>query len=146
MRFVLDASVALSWLLEDSGPGQAYASQVFSVLTDPDAQARVPATFGLEIANVIAKSEARRDLQVSRSRAFLAALQAAPILIDSETAARSCTEILELSRRYGLSSYDGSYLELALRSALPLATLDRTLQAAARKAGVRHFRPSRSNM
>lgn len=141
MRFVLDASVALSWLLEDAGPGQEYASQVFNGLANPDAQARVPATWGLEIANVIAESEARRDLQVSRSQAFLAALEAAPIIVDSETAARALTEILELSRRYALSSYDASYLELALRSALPLATLDRTVQSAAKKAGVQHFRP-----
>jgi predicted nucleic acid-binding protein len=53
------------------------------------------------------------------------------------TAARSLTEILQLARRYRLSSYDASYLELALRKGLPLATLDADLAKAARKSGVR---------
>jgi predicted nucleic acid-binding protein len=140
MKFVLDASVALSWLLEDAGPGQAYAGEVFGALTQTDAEARVPATWGLEVANVIAKCEARRDLQVSRSQAFLAAVDAAPILFDADTAARALAETLELARRFGLSAYDASYLELALRTTLPLATLDRTLQGAAKKAGVQLFR------
>jgi len=142
MRFVLDASVALSWLLEDAGPGQAYATEVFSELADTDSEARVPATWGLEIANVIAKCEARRQLEVSRSQAFLAALEASPILFDQETAIRALTDTLALSRRYAISSYDASYLELALRSVLPLATLDKDLQGAAKRAGVELFRPT----
>jgi hypothetical protein len=40
------------------------------------------------------------------------------------TAARSLTDILQLARRHRLSSYDASYLELALRKGLPLATLE----------------------
>jgi predicted nucleic acid-binding protein len=141
VRFVLDASVALSWLLQDAGAGQAYATEVFGTLGEPGAEARVPATWTLEIANVIAKCEARQILQLSRSQAFLAAIEAAPILVDGETAVRALSETLELARRYGLSSYDASYLELALRSALPLATLDRPLQAAAHKAGVKLVKP-----
>ena len=136
MRLVLDASVALSWLLEDAGAGQAYATEVFGGLGEPDAEAHVPVTWALEIANVIAKCEARQILQVSRSQGFLSAIEAAPIVVDGETAARALAETLGLARRYGLSSYDASYLELALRSTLPLATLDRALQAAAKKAGV----------
>jgi predicted nucleic acid-binding protein len=137
VKFVLDASVALSWLLEDAGAGQAYAADIFSQLAEPNAEAYVPATWALEVANVIAKCEARQVLQVSRSQAFLAAVEAAPIVVDGETAVRALAETLELARRYGLSSYDASYLELALRSALPLATLDRALQSAAQKASVK---------
>jgi predicted nucleic acid-binding protein len=36
-----------------------------------------------------------------------------------------------------LTSYDAAYLELALRRALPLATLDNELVAACRLVGVR---------
>ncbi len=71
MRFVLDASVALSWLLEDAGAGQAYAASVFDVLGDPDAEAQVPVTWALELANVIAKSEERGHLLAGRSYACL---------------------------------------------------------------------------
>lgn len=44
--------------------------------------------------------------------------------------------VLSLARRFKLSAYDATYLELALRLGLPLATLDRTLKAAAKGAGV----------
>lgn len=135
MKMVLDASVALSWLLEDAGAGQKYAEAVFDALAVPDAQAWVPVTWGLEIANVIAKSETRGILPNERTRAFLAAVAATPIACDPETYAKTFTDTLELSRRHRLSAYDASYLELALRTTLPLATLDTALQRAATKAG-----------
>ena len=141
MSFVLDASVALSWLLEDAGAGQAYASAVFDVLGDAEVQAHVPVTWGLELANVIAKSEGRNALPPARSQAFLASIEAAPILCDSATEKKSLHETLDLARRYRLSSYDASYLELALRSGLPLATLDTDLRRAASAAGVKLFKP-----
>ncbi len=141
MNLVLDASVALSWLLEDAGAAQDYADAVFDGLKSPTAQALVPVTWGLEIANVIAKCEARGILPESRTQAFLAAIDAAPIACDSQTHVAVFSATRELSRRYRLSSYDASYLELALRSALPLSTLDQGLRRAAAKAGVEVFKP-----
>ena len=52
------------------------------------------------------------------------------------------TDTLHLARRYHLSAYDASYLELALRTGQPLATLDSDLAKAARKAGVKRFAPA----
>ena len=111
----------------------------FNALTRADAEAFVPATWSLEIANVIAKSEARGTLLPNRSQAFLSALGAAPIECDGDTHLRALSETLALARRYGLSSYDASYLELALRRGLPLASLDKGLTKAARRAGVKRF-------
>lgn len=142
MKLVLDASVALSWLLEDAGAGQAYAGAVFGILGSPSAEAHVPTTWGLEIANVIAKAESRGMLSTARSQAFLATLTATPILCDTETDAHTLQETLQLARRYRLSSYDASYLELALRTALPLATLDAELRRAAEIAGVKRVKPA----
>jgi predicted nucleic acid-binding protein len=45
-------------------------------------------------------------------------------------------DALLLARRHGLTVYDSGYLELAMRKALPLATLDRTLAKAAEGEGV----------
>ncbi len=138
--FVLDASVTLSWLLGDAGgPGKAYAATVLEAMKSPDAQARVPATWSLEVANVIARAEAKGMLSEAQSEAFLEMLGRAPIHADDATAARALTETLHLARRYRLSSYDASYLDLALRTGLPLATLDTDLATAARKAGVERF-------
>jgi predicted nucleic acid-binding protein len=69
-------------------------------------------------------------------------LQATQIEADSATFTQALTDTLQLARRYRLSSYDASYLELALRAALPLATLDEDLRRAAQKAGVKHFKAS----
>ena len=50
-------------------------------------------------------------------------------------------EILSLARTLGLSTYDASYLDLAMRLDLPLATLDAALANAAKKSGVQIYRP-----
>ena len=136
MSFVLDASVALSWLLIDSKPtDRAYAAQVLESLKRPEIQAQVPVTWGLEVANVLARAEAMNRI----SEAFLEMLSQAPIVNDTATFSHSLTDTLQLARRYRLSAYDASYLELALRAGLSLATLDEGLGKAARKAGVKRF-------
>ncbi|MCC7461880.1 MAG: type II toxin-antitoxin system VapC family toxin [Gammaproteobacteria bacterium] len=138
MAFVLDASVSLTWLLDDASP--RHRSQAFSVLNRLRAEAgvaHVPVTWSLEIANVIARAEGKGLVAEAHSTAFLELLSALPIAVDADTAARSLTETLQLARRYRLSSYDASYLELAMRMGLPLATLDTELRRAAPKAGVK---------
>jgi len=42
-------------------------------------------------------------------------------------------EIFALARKHNLSSYDASYLDLAMRKGLPLATLDKNLLAVAKR-------------
>jgi predicted nucleic acid-binding protein len=66
-------------------------------------------------------------------------LSHAPLHADHATFGAALNDTLQLARRYNLASYDASYLELALRRALPLATLDVDLNKAARKAGVPRF-------
>ena len=44
--------------------------------------------------------------------------------------------IIALARRHRLTVYDAAYLELALREALPLATLDKALAGTAGAEGV----------
>ena len=46
------------------------------------------------------------------------------------------SDILFLARQYSLSTYDASYLDLAMREGLPLATLDKSLQRAAAQCEV----------
>ncbi len=45
-------------------------------------------------------------------------------------------DALASARAFQLMAYDAVYLELARREGLPLATLDKGLRAAAKKAGV----------
>jgi predicted nucleic acid-binding protein len=130
----------MSWLLEDANAAdRRYSQAILHLLKRPDVHAVVPVTWGLEVANVLARAEAREILVEAQSDAFLEMLRAAPISVDDATFAQSWTDALHVARRYNLSSYDASYLELALRAGLPLATLDAGLGKAARKAGVKRF-------
>jgi predicted nucleic acid-binding protein len=138
VSFVLDTSVTMRWFFGDGKPQElAYAGKVLDAMKD--ASALVPVTWGLEVANVIAKAEAKGLVTEARSGAFLEMLECVDIEEDSVTFAHALSDTLQLARRYKLSAYDASYLELALRLGVPLATLDEDLQKAARKAGVKKF-------
>jgi predicted nucleic acid-binding protein len=81
---------------------------------------------------------ARRRRRLRREpREILAALAALPLRVDSDALLTgTANSVLALAETHGLSSYDAAYLELALRTGLPLATLDADLAHAARAAGV----------
>lgn len=139
MSFVLDNSVTMRWFFGDGQPADlAFAERVLEALQTDDAV--VPVTWGLEVANVIARAEARELVDAARSRDFLELLEAVSIEPDPATFTHALTSTLQLARRYKVSAYDASYLELALRRGLPLATLDEDLRKAATKAGVKKFR------
>ena len=135
MKFVLDASVALLWLVPQSNPaGVDYADAVLSALTE--SQAVVPSLFALEMANVVAKVESKGIVTEAESQRFIALLGQLNIATDEATMAHALGDTLNLARRYRLSAYDAAYLELALRTGIPLATLDTDLAKAAATAGL----------
>ena len=138
MNFVLDNSVTMRWFFGDGKPQElAYAGKVLDVMKS--ASAIVPVTWALEVANVIARAEAKGLVTGARSETFLAMLEGVDIEADAATFSHALSYTLQLARRYKLSAYDASYLELSLRLGLPLATLDEDLQKAAKKAGVKKF-------
>ena len=131
-RCVLDSSVALAWVLPGEGTDATEA------LLDEIAAsgAAAPGLWPLETANVLLQAErARRITRAERQRS-LAALAALPIRIDADTATQAFGSTTALAEAHGLTLYDASYLELALRLALPLASLDGKLRQAAQASGV----------
>ena len=138
MSFVVDASVALLWLVPQTNPaGTAYAESALLALRE--SQALVPSLFALEIANVVAKVEAKGVVSEADSQRFIYLLGQLDLVTDVDTMAHALADTLNLARRYRLSAYDAAYLELALRRGLPLATLDTDLAQAAAKAGLSLF-------
>jgi predicted nucleic acid-binding protein len=130
--FVLDGSVALAWFFEDEM--SAYAESVEDSLERTAAV--VPSLWALEVANALLVGERRKRTTAEKATEFTRLLSALPITFDDQASAHAFPEILSLARTHGLSAYDAAYLELALRRALPLASLDRRLKTAARAAGV----------
>jgi predicted nucleic acid-binding protein len=136
-EFILDCSVTMAWYFKDEA--NAYAKAVRRSLTE--AAAVVPALWPLEVANIVVLGERRQRSTEAEASKWLRYLQMLPIRVDDETAARAWSDILHVARLYDLSAYDASYLELAIRLALPLASLDDKLKATAASAGVADFKP-----
>jgi len=129
---VLDASVALAWCFRDEQSAEAIA-----VLRQVETEfAVVPAIFPLEVINVLGDAERRRRISAAAIAEFLEQIRAYDIRIDEISARRVYTDVLNLARNEGLAAYDAAYLEIAVRSGLPLATGDRALATAARRNGV----------
>ena len=135
--FVLDGSVTLAWFFEDEV--DVYAESVESALNK--ATAVVPSLWSLEVANVLLVGERRRRTTEAKVAQFVRLLGALPIAIDDQTSSRALGDTLTLARAHNLSAYDASYLELALRRGLPLATLDGRLRTAAAAVGVSLYVP-----
>lgn len=125
MPFVLDASIAASWVLQDEDEPAARAA-LQRIAGD---EAVAPALFWFEIRNILVVSERRGRITEAVTRNFLQSLSSLPILLD---ASPDEDRVLRLARRHKLSVYDAAYLELAQRRKVPLASLDAALVKAAR--------------
>ena len=136
MRFVLDNSVTMRWLFADGSEADlAYAAHVLELLAREQGEAAVPALWPLEVGNVIVRAEAKGLVSEARGAEFLGLLDGMAIVVDDHTAAHALHDTMQLARRLRLSTYDASYLELALREGLPLATLDTDLRSALAATG-----------
>lgn len=129
---VVDNSVILAWCFADAG-GE-YADRVLEMLAS--SEVLVPAIWPLEVGNVLLVAERRQLLTEADSIRFLALLGNLPIRIEQETPDRMLKEIIALAREYSLSTHDASYLDLAMRKGLPLATLNEALLKAAAQCKV----------
>lgn len=139
-RFVIDNSVLLSWYLEDEGSG--YADAILEQLDECEMLA--PAIWALEFSNALLMAERRKRLTTAETTHILSIVETLPWSIEQESPERSWNEILQLARAQSLTTYDASYLDLAMRSGLPIATQDKALVKAARKCGVAVFAEKRS--
>jgi len=137
VRFVVDNSVVMSWCFSDDG--ECYAESVLDSLEK--GEAIVPAVWPLEVGNVLIVAERKRRLSKASVVRFLTLLGNLPIMVEQETPDRMLKEVLSLAREYGLSTYDASYLDLAMRLGLPIATQDTSLARAAKKCRVAAFKP-----
>lgn len=134
-QFVLDASIALSWFVDRPVAAQAERARQF---LSQGWMGLIPVIWELEMINGFVKAERRQTLsnaEVDGAFLDLQALRRTSIQLDSGLV--SLEDTLAVARVHQLTSYDASYLELARRLGLPLATLDKDLSAAASKAGVK---------
>ena len=131
MAFVLDASVAIAWVV--SSQATPYSRRIrLRAKREPY---HVPAIFTAEVANVLVVLE-RRGLLTSQGAEAAAEVlgRLDPVVHDLGLGVAA---LRALATRFGLSAYDAAYLALGVELHLPIACGDRPLRATLRSAGVR---------
>lgn len=132
MSLVLDSSVTLAWVYEEETTDAVLG--VFRSIQQGGAW--VPSLWRLEVANVLEMSIRRGIRDPAFQDATLADLAEMPIQVDAETDHHAWGATRRLAAQHGLTLYDASYLELARRRGLPLATLDKALRKSAEAEGI----------
>jgi predicted nucleic acid-binding protein len=132
VSFVIDNSVALAWCFEDEQTAgiMALLDRVIH------AGAIAPQLWPIEALNGLSTAERRGRISREVRHRLAGFLRALPIEIDDEMATRSWNTTAHLAEQHRLTTYDATYLELAMRRSAPLATSDTALIAAAQIVGV----------
>jgi predicted nucleic acid-binding protein len=131
-RFVLDASVVLTWCFPDENA--ALAQHVAHRFKQGDT-ALAPSFWPHEVLNALLAGEKRKRISKEMMRSFLNDLAALPVTLEQIPAGIVFDRIQSLSRKHGLTAYDAAYLDLALENGLALATWDEALVRACENAG-----------
>jgi predicted nucleic acid-binding protein len=128
LSLVLDSSITLAWYFRDeqTPAARAVLQQV------AESGAVVPALWRFEVPNGLQMAVRRKRVDTEFRDRALMHLATLAIAIDSESEAQAFAATVGLADRHGLTVYDASYLELAQRRRLELATHDRDLARAAR--------------
>jgi len=132
LSFVLDTSVTMAWLFEDEATRNT-ESLLDRLNTE---EALVPILWTYEVGNVLLMAERRKRITEAQGKRFAHLLQSLPILVSEPQPNPLWGNAVVVAREYDLSVYNGTYLDLAMQQGMPLATRDKALMKAARKAGV----------
>ena len=136
-QFVIDNSVVMSWCFE--GEGDPYAEAVLESLAD--GEAFVPGIWALELGNVLLVAERKKRLTRASAVRFLELVIGLPLTVEQEMPRRTLREIVSLARDQKLSTYDASYLDLAMRLGLPISTLDASIRKSAGRLRIPAYKP-----
>jgi predicted nucleic acid-binding protein len=130
MAFVVDCSVAARWYLPDEAT--TYTDKVLERLqAEP---AFVPPLWLSEFVNVFLKLERQKKLGRGLAKNIFLESQNLKLAVDRQSVAPEL--LYNLAKKHSLSAYDATYLELALRLKIPLATYDGGLAAVAKRQGL----------
>ncbi len=128
MSLVIDGSITLAWYFTDERTEASHA--VLRQVAEEGAI--VPALWRIEVANGLQMAVRRKRVDAHFRDRALAHLGTLDIMTDTEGEAYAWSTSVQLAERHALTVYDASYLELAQRRRLRLATLDMALIRAGR--------------
>ncbi len=128
---VIDASVALSWVLPSEDTNQALSLRNHA-LDNPEVLLLVPPNFWYEVANVLWVAILRKRLNKQDAMKVLELLLSFEFMVCSADP-KNC---LKFSIVHDLAAYDTAYLDLALDQQATLWTMDQSLKKVAESLGV----------
>ena len=133
-RFVLDASVVLTWCFADE---QSRKAEEISERIAAGERVLVPAFWSHEVLNALLVGEKRKRLTPELTRSFIGDLTQLPVDVDEASSPAAVFDVTQsLCRKHGLTAYDAAYLEIAKRGNHAMATVDDDLRRAAIAEGV----------
>lgn len=128
MTLVVDASVAVKWILPEAD------STVAAALRERDTELVAPSLITVEIGNAVWKAARRGNIQRTEA---LAGIEAALAWFESLFPIENLrAQALALAFDLGHPLYDCFYLALAQRRNAPLVTADEAMITAAQKAKI----------
>jgi len=131
MALVADNSVIVAWFVQSQA--NPYTWGILERAAAGEA-IHVPLLWRQEFVNTMVVLERRRRLKAADAAQAYAELADMNLATDRELV--ELDALADLARRFKLSAYDATYLELAMRLRLPFACRDGPLKAALPKAGV----------
>jgi predicted nucleic acid-binding protein len=131
MAFVADNSVVLAWFVKSQAT--PYTWSILERAASGEA-IHVPLLWRQEFVNAMIVLERRHRLNVGDAAQAFRGVGELNLATDRELV--KLDTLAQLARRFHLSAYDATYLELAIRLRLPFACRDGPLKAALPKAGV----------
>ena len=131
--WVIDASMALAWVLPDEHAEEA--DRFFEVVSSEDIL-WVPCLWWFEITNALVAAKHWNRLTETEAVNAIHVLGKLQLETDSFSGVDAAWRLKVLAETYGLSGYDSAYLELSQRRAAGLASLDERLRDAAKQVGV----------
>lgn len=131
--FVVDVSACMRWCCEDEATPETERLLQMAAVLEP---LLVPSLWPWEMMNALAVAVRRKRMDAAKAGRFLSLLAGFDFRIAESPGVDDLPRLSQLAARYGLTAYDVSYLDLARRLALPLASLDEALKKAAVAEGV----------
>jgi predicted nucleic acid-binding protein len=128
--FIADASVGFAWVYQ--GQATPQTDQLLDTVA-AGAVVVVPNLWFFEMSNILLMAQRRHRVTAMQRKTALEQLAAMQFTVDEEGARNAFGKTSELAEQHGLTIYDATYLELALRRSLPLASRDEALKSAARQ-------------
>lgn len=129
----MDTSIAVAWCFEDEKTH--YTEKILEFMA-AGTEAIVPSIWSVEVGNAFLVAERRKRITEAEVTRFLTRLNGFFILVDSTDISQVFEQTMHHARTWKLTMYDATYLGLALREELPIATLDEALKKASQAAGI----------